>query len=87
MQPISRPGKRSSDRLKDVLGTEDPVLSRMAALMTSYDNTFAAIDAFIERGKLIEEFDPEMLKQMIETLEVGRGRLGLFNALQQQRCP
>jgi hypothetical protein len=40
----------------------------MAALMLSYNNTFAAIDAFIERGKLIEEFDPEMLKRMIETL-------------------
>jgi hypothetical protein len=41
----------------------------MAALMTNYENTFSAIDAFIERGKLIEEFDPEMLKQMIETLD------------------
>ena len=62
-------GKALLDRVKDALGTEDPVFSRMAALMTSYDNTFAAIDAFIERGKLIEDFDPEMLKQMIETLE------------------
>ena len=62
-------GKALLGRVKDALGTEDPVLSRMAALMTSYENTFAAIDAFIERGKLIEEFDPKMLKQMIETLD------------------
>ncbi len=62
-------GKTLLTRLTDVLGTEDPVLSRMAALMTSYDNAYAAIDAFIERGKAIEEFDPEMLKQMVETLE------------------
>jgi hypothetical protein len=61
-------GKTLLARIKDALGTEDPVLSRMAALMLSYNNTFAAIDAFIERGKLIEEFDPEMLKRMIETL-------------------
>jgi hypothetical protein len=62
-------GKVLLGRVKDALGTDDPVLNRMAALMVSYDNTFAAIDAFIERGKLIEDFDPEMLKQMIETLD------------------
>jgi len=62
-------GKELLDRVKDALGTEDPVFSRMITLMTSYGNTFAAIDAFIERGKLIEDFDPEMLKQMIETLD------------------
>lgn len=62
-------GKALLGRVEDALGTEDPVLSRMTALMMSYENTFAAIDAFIERGKLIEEFDPKMLKQMIETLD------------------
>ena len=62
-------GKTLLARIRSALGTEDPVFNRMAALMTNYDNTFAAIDAFIERGKLIEDFDPEMLKQMIETLD------------------
>ena len=61
-------GKKLLSRVKDTLGEEDPVLGRMAALMTSYHNTYAAIDAFIERGKLIEDFDPDMLKRMIETL-------------------
>ncbi len=62
-------GKTLLGKVKDALGAEDPVLNRMTALMTSYESTFSAIDAFIERGKLIEEFDPEMLKQMIETLD------------------
>ena len=62
-------GKTLLSRVKNTLGTEDPVLSRMAALMTNYGNTYAAIDAFIERGRLIEDFDPEMLMQMIETLK------------------
>jgi len=62
-------GKMLLVKVKDALGTEDPVLNRMTALMTSYESTFSAIDAFIERGKLIEDFDPEMLKQMIETLD------------------
>jgi hypothetical protein len=61
-------GNALLSRVKNVLGTEDPVLSKMTTLMMNYNNTFAAIDAFIERGRLIEEFDPEMLKQMIETL-------------------
>jgi hypothetical protein len=63
-------GKALLSRVKNVLGTEDPVLSKMTTLMMNYNNTFAAIDAFIERGRLIEEFDPETLKQMIETLKV-----------------
>lgn len=62
-------GKTLLARIKSALGTEDPVFGRMAALMTNYGNTFAAMDAFIERGKLIEDFDPEMLKQMIEILD------------------
>jgi len=62
-------GKALLSRIKNVLGTEDPVLNRMTALMISYNNTFAAIDDFIERGRLIEEFDPDMLKRMIETLK------------------
>ncbi|MBW1864245.1 MAG: hypothetical protein JRI64_01105 [Deltaproteobacteria bacterium] len=61
-------GNALLSRVKNVLGTEDPVLSKMTTLMMNYNSTFAAIDAFIERGRLIEEFDPEMLKQMIETL-------------------
>jgi hypothetical protein len=60
-------GNALLSRVKNVLGTEDPVLSKMTTLMMNYNNTFAAIDAFIERGRLLEEFDPEMLKQMIET--------------------
>lgn len=62
-------GKALLGKIKDALGTEDPVFNRMTALMMSYESTFSAIDAFIERGKLIEDFDPEMLKQMIETLD------------------
>ena len=62
-------GHKLLSRVNDTLGPEDPVLSKMTALMSSYHNVFAAIDAFIERGKLIEEFDPQVLKRMIETLE------------------
>ena len=61
-------GKTLLGKVKVALGAEDPVFNRMTALMASYESTFVAIDAFIERGKLIEDFDPEMLKQMIETL-------------------
>ena len=40
-------GQTLLTRLKHALGTEDPVYSRMTALMLNYNNTFTAIDAFI----------------------------------------
>ncbi len=55
-------------RIDNVLGPEDPVHSKMNALMSSYHSTLAAINDFIERGKLIEDFDPDDLKRMIEDL-------------------
>ncbi len=55
-------------RIDNVLGPEDPVHSKMNALMSSYHSTYTAINNFIERGKLIEDFDPDDLKRMIEDL-------------------
>ncbi len=56
-------------RIDNVLGPDDPVFAKMNALMSNYHHTFASINDFIERGKLIEDFDPEDLQRMIENLE------------------
>ena len=63
-------GRKLLARINNSLGPDDPVLNRMSALMSTYHTAFAAIDDFIERGKLIEEFDPDVLKRMIENLEI-----------------
>jgi len=57
-------------RIDDVLGPDDPVHAKINALMSNYHHTFASINEFIERGKLIEDFDPEDLRRMIENLEI-----------------
>jgi len=62
-------GKALLVEVKDVLGPEDPVFNRMTHVMSNYRNAFAAIDDFIERGKLIEDFDPDVLNRMIENLD------------------
>ena len=55
-------------KIDTVLGPDDPVYGKMNALISNYHSTFAAIDDFVERGKLIEDFDPEDLRRMIENL-------------------
>lgn len=57
-------------RTDKILGPDDPVYAKLNALMSSYHNTFASINDFIERGKLIEDFDPGDLRRMIENLEI-----------------
>ena len=47
------------------LGPDDPIFDRMTAVIANYENNFAWIEAFIEKSKIIETFDPEMLKQIL----------------------
>jgi hypothetical protein len=39
------------------LGPDDPVVDKLSTTMAVYRNALAAIDSFIERGKIIEEFE------------------------------
>ena len=40
------------------LGPDDPVVDKLSTAMSVYRNALAGIDNFIERGKIIEEFEP-----------------------------
>jgi hypothetical protein len=51
------------------LGSDDPIFDKMAAVAAHYENAFASIEAFIEKGKNIETFDPEMLKRILTAKE------------------
>jgi hypothetical protein len=51
------------------LGPDDPIFDKMAAVTAHYENAFASIEAFIEKGKNIETFDPEMLKRILTSKE------------------
>jgi hypothetical protein len=56
-------GRRLLEMLRDSLGKEDPLANRFEAVMSLYRNTYQQLDAFMERGRLIEDFDPEELEK------------------------
>ena len=43
----------------ELLGTEDPVFNKLKTAMSAYENAFNDIAKFVERGKIIEEFQME----------------------------
>ena len=49
-------GLRLLDNTKALLGENDPVSARMEAAMTSYLNARRAIEDYIEKGSIIEDF-------------------------------
>ena len=57
-------GMQLLEKMIDQLGEEDPVVSRMAAVMEAYASAAKAVDTFLERTRGIEDFDPEHLNQV-----------------------
>ena len=49
-------GEKVVSKADDILGTDDPVVSKLKAAMSVYKNAFDDIVRIIERGKIIEEF-------------------------------
>jgi hypothetical protein len=49
-------GEKVLSKADESLGTDDPVVSKLKAAMSVYKNAFDDIVKFIERGKIIEEF-------------------------------
>lgn len=56
-------------KLEKVLGNEDPLFGRLETLMTHYRNTYGGMLDFMERGKPIEKFQPELLRKILGTHE------------------
>lgn len=54
-------------KLNKILGQEDPLSARLDTLMSHYRNTYDGMLDFMERGKTIEDFEPEMLRQILNT--------------------
>ena len=48
-----------------ILGHEDPLSARLETLMTHYQNTYNGMLDFMEKGKTIEDFQPEMLRRIL----------------------
>jgi hypothetical protein len=54
-----RAGKKMLTMAKESLGEEDQVYSRFESAISVYENVYANIKSYIERGKIIEEFKSE----------------------------
>ena len=62
-------GRVLLDRLYKTLGHEDPLTASMENLMGHYRNTYEGILDFMEKGKSIEDFQPEMLRKILSIHE------------------
>ena len=51
-----REGQRILDKTRQTLGEEDPVYEKMEEAMKALKTAHAFADAFVEKGKIIEEF-------------------------------
>lgn len=56
LQNLAREGRRILTIARDNLGPGDPFCERMQAVQTHLENARRDIDAFIEKGKMIENF-------------------------------
>jgi hypothetical protein len=52
------------NQLKDQLGDEDPICLKLKTVMKVYENAYLNIENFIDKGKIIEDFEPENLEQI-----------------------
>ncbi|MCG6910260.1 MAG: hypothetical protein LJE94_09070 [Deltaproteobacteria bacterium] len=59
-------GQHLLKKMEKALGLEDPLFDKMSTLMAQYDQAYDSMRAFIERGKIIEEFQPEMLRKFLK---------------------
>ena len=52
-------------KLKESLDTEDPIFQKFESVMAIYESAFHHMAAFVEKGKIIEEFQPDHLSVWI----------------------
>jgi uncharacterized protein (UPF0147 family) len=54
-------GEKLLSKAEEMLGTDDPVVTKLRTAMSVYKNALDDIANFIERGKMIEKFRAELL--------------------------
>lgn len=59
-------GKQILEKAVKTLGDEDPLCDKFEAAMAFYANAYKNIDAFIERSKIIENFDPDLMAKIFK---------------------
>ena len=52
-------------KTKDSLGVDDPIYRKIETIMSGYENAVFSIESFIEKGKIIEDFHPDALQEIL----------------------
>jgi len=52
-------GRKLLSKAEEMLGTDDPIISKLITAMSIYKNVLDDITGFIEKRKIIEKFQPE----------------------------
>lgn len=58
-------GERLLSNAKEIFGVEDTICQKLESVMTVYENAYHHIASFVEKGKIIEEFQPEDFKRIL----------------------
>jgi hypothetical protein len=51
-------GEKLLTKAEELLGRDDPIVNKLQTAMSTYKNAYDSIASFIEKGKIIEEFQP-----------------------------
>jgi uncharacterized protein (UPF0147 family) len=66
-------GERLLSKTAEMLGTDDPIVNKLKAVMSVYKNVVDGISSFIEKGKLIEEFQPGQMGNFLSSSKEADG--------------
>jgi len=56
-------GVKLLGKIEDLLGVDDPLHSKFESVMAIYENAYSNIESFIDRGKIIEEFQEDIMER------------------------
>ena len=57
-------GSALLNKVKESLDTEDPIFQKFESIITVYENAYHFMASFVEKGKIIEEFQPDHLRSV-----------------------
>ena len=57
-------GRVLLNKLNGALDSEDPIFQKFESVMAIYESAYHYMAAFVEKGKIIEEFQPDHLKNV-----------------------
>jgi hypothetical protein len=58
-----RKGQNLLKKIGNLLGPDDPIYHKLGSVMAVYENAYDNIESFIERGRIIEEFEEDFLER------------------------